>query len=110
MTTTADWGQKGRTVVITGATGYLGRALAHGFSDAGATLFLHGRTQDALDALAAELSDPAERVHTWAADLTETEAGQRLISAALLQTGRIDTLVLNAGTLADGLVAGLTDE
>ncbi|HEX8128961.1 MAG TPA: SDR family NAD(P)-dependent oxidoreductase [Pyrinomonadaceae bacterium] len=110
MKTSADWGQQGRVTIITGATGYLGRALAHGFSDAGATLFLHGRNQESLDALAAELSAPAERIHTWAADLTESDAGQRLISAALLQTGHIDTLVLNAGTLADGLVAGLTDE
>jgi 3-oxoacyl-[acyl-carrier protein] reductase len=110
MMTSADWGQKGRVIVITGATGYLGRALAHGFSDAGATLFLTGRNREALDALAAELSAPAERVHTWAADLTESDAGVRLISAALLKTGRVDTLVLNAGTLADGLVAGLTDE
>ena len=110
MTASADWGQRGRVAVITGATGYLGRALAHGFADAGATLFLHGRKQKSLDALASELSAHAERVRTWAADLTETDAGQRLVSAALSQAGRIDTLVLNAGTLADGLVAGLTDD
>jgi 3-oxoacyl-[acyl-carrier protein] reductase len=109
MTTSADWGQQGRVAIITGATGYLGRALAHGFSDAGATLFLHGRNQESLDALAAGLSAPPERVHTWAADLTESDAGQRLVNEALLKTGHIDTLVLNAGTLADGLVAGLTD-
>jgi 3-oxoacyl-[acyl-carrier protein] reductase len=108
--TSADWGQEGRVVVITGATGYLGRALAQGFADAGATLFLNGRSRESLDALAAELSAPPERVRTWAADLTEREAGGRLVGAALLQFGRVDTLVLNAGTLADGLVARLTDE
>jgi 3-oxoacyl-[acyl-carrier protein] reductase len=111
MMTSADWGQKGRVTIITGATGYLGRALARGFSDAGATLFLSGRKQESLDALTAELSvSSAERVQTFAADLTESDAGERLISTALLMTGRIDTLVLNAGTLSDGLVAGLTDE
>lgn len=110
MTTAADWGQHGRVTVITGATGYLGRALAHGFSDAGATLFLSGRDQESLDALAAELSAPPGRVHTRAADLTGSDAGQRLISEALSRAGRVDTLVLNAGTLADGLVAGLTDD
>jgi 3-oxoacyl-[acyl-carrier protein] reductase len=110
MTASADWGQRERVTLITGATGYLGRALAHGFSDAGATLFLTGRNQQSLDALAAELSAPAERVHTLAADLTSSDAGERLISAALLKTGHLDTLVLNAGMLADGLVAGLTDD
>lgn len=110
MTESPDWGQEGRVAIITGATGYLGRALAHGFGDAGATLFLSGRNQESLDALAAELSAPPERVHTWAADLTESDAGRRLVQAALSRAGRVDTLVLNAGTLADGLVAGLTDE
>ena len=105
-----DWGQKGRVVVITGATGYLGRALAQGFSDAGATLVLTGRNQQALDQLAAELGAVGERAHTVALDLTDSAAGEELIGAALAKTGRIDTLILNAGTLADGLVAGLTDD
>lgn len=109
--TSADWGQEGRVTIITGATGYLGRALARGFSDAGATLFLSGRNQESLDAVASELSaNSSERVQTFVADLTESDAGERLISTALLKTGRVDTLVLNAGTLADGLVAGLTDD
>lgn len=109
--TSAEWGQKGRVTIITGATGYLGRALARGFSEAGATLFLSGRNQSALDAVASELSaSSSQRVQTVAADLTASDGGERLIGAALLQTGRIDTLVLNAGTLEDGLVAGLTDE
>jgi 3-oxoacyl-[acyl-carrier protein] reductase len=111
MMTSAEWGQKGRVTIITGATGYLGRALARGFSEAGATLFLSGRNQSALDAVASELSaSSSQRVQTVAADLTASDGGERLIGAALLQTGRIDTLVLNAGTLEDGLVAGLTDE
>ncbi|HEV2914411.1 MAG TPA: SDR family NAD(P)-dependent oxidoreductase [Pyrinomonadaceae bacterium] len=109
MIASPDWGQNGRVVLITGATGYLGRALAHGFSEAGATLFLTARNQETLGALAAELSTPEERVHTLALDLTDSAAGEHLVSAALLKGGRIDTLVLNAGTLADGLVAGLTD-
>jgi 3-oxoacyl-[acyl-carrier protein] reductase len=110
MMESPDWGQQGRVVVITGATGYLGRALARGFHDAGATLFLTARNQQALDELAARLSGARESVHTAAFDLTDSAASEQLIGAALQKTGRIDTLVLNAGTLADGLVAGLTDE
>ncbi|HEX7997896.1 MAG TPA: SDR family NAD(P)-dependent oxidoreductase [Pyrinomonadaceae bacterium] len=109
MIASPDWGQHGRVCIITGATGYLGRALAHGFAAAGATLFLSARNQEALDALAAELDAPRERLHTLALDLTESNAGEHLINAALLKAGHIDTLILNAGTLADGLVAGLTD-
>jgi NAD(P)-dependent dehydrogenase (short-subunit alcohol dehydrogenase family) len=110
MTASPDWGQGGRVTIITGATGYLGRALAQGFGDAGATLVLTARNGEKLDALAAGLGAPPERVHTLALDLAERDAGERLVREALDRAGRIDTLVLNAGTLADGLVAGLADE
>lgn len=103
-----DWGQKDRVTVITGATGYLGRAIAHGFAEAGSTLVLTGRNEEALDELSKRLP-AAHPIHTFAADMTDSEAGERIVGQALLKTGRIDTLVLNAGTLADGLFAGLTD-
>jgi 3-oxoacyl-[acyl-carrier protein] reductase len=109
MTSFPDWGQEGRVAVLTGATGYLGRALARGFADAGATLLLTGRSQEALDELANELEPAHDRVHTFAVDLTDTAAGEQIVSQARLKTGRLDTLVVNAGTLADGLFAGLTD-
>ena len=109
MTGFPDWGQEGRVTVITGATGYLGRALARGFADAGATLFLSGRSDEALNELVEELAPVQDRVHTFAADLTEPAAGERIVGQALVKTGKIDNLVFNAGTLADGLFAGLTD-
>ena len=100
------WQLKDRITLITGATGYLGRALAKGFSAAGATLFLTGRNEEALAALARE----HERVHTFVADLKEESASESIVNHVLATEGRIDTLVINAGTLADGLVAGLTDD
>ncbi len=109
MTAVPNWGQEGRVTVVTGATGYLGRAIAQGFADAGATLLLTGRDEQALAELADELGPAPDRVHTFAADLTDSAAGERIIGQALLQAGKIDTLVINAGTLADGLFAGLTD-
>ena len=96
-----DWGLEDRVALITGATGYLGRALARGFGAAGAKLFLTGRNEAALAELAKELS-----ARTFAVDLIEGNAAGRVVEEA----GRIDTLVINAGTLADGLVAGLTDD
>ena len=96
-----DWGLEDRVALITGATGYLGQALARGFGAAGAKLFLTGRNEAVLAGLANELS-----ARTLAVDLTEENAGVRVVEEA----GRIDTLIINAGTLADGLVAGLTDD
>jgi len=96
-----DWGLEDRVALITGATGYLGQALARGFGAAGAKLFLTGRNEAVLAELAREL-----RARTLGVDLTEDGAAGRVVEEA----GRIDTLIINAATLADGLVAGLTDD
>lgn len=103
-----DWQLKDRVTLITGATGYLGRALAQGFSDAGARLFLTGRSEDALAELALEFDK--DRVKYLVADLANDTDLNRFMDHVLEGAGRIDTLVINAGTLADGLVASLTDE
>lgn len=96
-----DWGLENRVALITGATGYFGRALARGFGAAGAKLFLTGRNEAVLAELAKELS-----ARTFAVDLADENAATRVVEEA----GHIDTLIINAGTLADGLVAGLTDD
>lgn len=100
-----DWGLKDQVVLITGATGYLGQALARGFAEAGAKLFLTGRNEVALAELEKELS-----ARTLAADLTEANAASSVVDHVLEEAEGIDTLVINAGTLADGLVAGLSDD
>jgi 3-oxoacyl-[acyl-carrier protein] reductase len=96
-----DWGLEDRVALITGATGYLGQALARGFAAAGAKLFLTGRNETVLAELGKELS-----ARTLATDLIKENAAGRVVEEA----GRIDTLIINAGTLADGLVAGLSDD
>ena len=105
----SNWGQEGRVAVITGATGYLGRAISKAFIDAGAIVVLSARDQRSLESLASELRGDG-RVHIVRADLAATGAGEPLIRAAAGITGRIDTLILNAGILDDALVAGLSDE
>jgi 3-oxoacyl-[acyl-carrier protein] reductase len=100
-----NWQLQDRVALVTGATGYLGGALAKGFSEAGAKLFLSGRNEEALSVLQKELGG-----RTIAADLVEENAATSVVTQVLEEAGRIDALILNAGTLADGLVAGLTDD
>jgi 3-oxoacyl-[acyl-carrier protein] reductase len=97
-----DWGLKDRVTLITGATGYLGRALAKGFAAADAKLFLTGRKEEALSQFTT--------ARCIAADLTEENAATSVVNRVIEEAGRIDVLVINAATLADGLVASLTDE
>ena len=75
--------------------------MAKGFADAGARLFLTGRNEAALK----EFSAPG-----FVADLTDAGAAASVVNRVVEEAGRIDVLILNAGTLADGLVAGLTDD
>jgi short-subunit dehydrogenase len=88
----------GRTVLITGATGGLGRAMAGALAEHGAILLLSARKAEALEALGAELPGGGHR--TLPADLAEPGAAERLGADA----GEVDVLVANAGLPAAGLV------
>jgi short-subunit dehydrogenase len=94
----------GRTALLTGATGGLGRAIAKALAGRGAMLALSARKQDALDALAAELPGDGHRV--LPADLAEPGAAERLAAEA----GRVDLLVANAGLPGAGRMEEFSPE
>jgi short-subunit dehydrogenase len=91
----------GRTVLLTGATGGLGNAIARALADKGAKLVMTGRRTDVLEPLAEELSGRA-----IAADLADRAALPKLLEEA----GDVDILVANAGLPADGRVDEFTEE
>lgn len=81
----------GKTALLTGATGGLGRAIAKELADRGVSVILTGRTQSELDQLASELAGDG---HTAIeADLLAEGELERLMEA----TGDHDILVANAG-------------
>ena len=94
----------GKTVLLTGATGGIGRAIAEALAGRGANLVLSARKVDALNELAGSL--PGEhRVAT--ADLGEDGAAERLAADA----GEVDCLVANAGLPGTGKLESFsTDE
>jgi len=94
----------GRSALLTGATGGLGRAIATALASRGAKLTLSGRKPEALAALAAEL--PGEGHRTVPADLAEPGAAEKLAAEA----GDVDVLVANAGLPGGGLLTDLTGE
>jgi short-subunit dehydrogenase len=85
----------GRTVLVTGATGGLGQAIARALVRRGASLVLSGRRAGALEALAAEL-----RGRAVVGDLAVRADVERLASEA----AAVDVLVANAGLPASGLI------
>lgn len=91
----------GSTVLLTGATGGLGVAIARALSAKDAKLILTGRRTDVLEPLASELGAQA-----LAVDLSEPAEVERLLGEA----GEIDILVANAGLPGSGLLESFTAE
>jgi short-subunit dehydrogenase len=91
----------GSTVLVTGATGGLGQAIARSLSAKGARLILTGRRVDVLEPLASELGARA-----LAVDLGEPGEVDRLLSEA----GELDILVANAALPASGMLDSFTME
>lgn len=86
---------KGKTVLITGATGGIGAATAKLLAAGGAQLFLTGRNADKLQAVAATCNVPNER--TFAADLSNPEAVEQLRQHFFKQSNQIDILINASG-------------
>lgn len=93
---------KDRKVLVTGASGSIGHAIAAAFHARGATVTLSGRRKEALEKVAAELGN--ERVHIATCDLGDEESVSKLIPKTLEKMGSIDTLINNAGITKDGLM------
>jgi short-subunit dehydrogenase len=91
----------GARVLLTGATGGLGQAIARGLHARGAILTLTGRRAEVLEPLAAEVGG---RVIVF--DLAEPDAPARLLAAA----GEVDVLVANAGLPGSGRLTSFTPE
>ena len=83
----------GKRVLLTGATGGIGRAAAEALSNAGARVVLAARNEESLRTLAGQLKD----AYPVPADLTQPGQRERLVEAAVNALGGLDILVNNAG-------------
>jgi 3-oxoacyl-[acyl-carrier protein] reductase len=87
----------GQVVVVTGASGGIGSAVADAFADAGARLVLHGRREDVLEASVRKLAERGVEAVAAAGNIRSPETAQAIADAAISSFGRIDILVNNAG-------------
>ncbi|AKJ41694.1 SDR family oxidoreductase [Pragia fontium] len=86
---------KNTRILITGASGGIGGALAHALDQRGACLLLHGRNADVLHHIQQNLLNP-ECHQIVIADLCVDSERQKLVDA-VAQLGGVDILINNAG-------------
>lgn len=88
-----------RTLVLTGANGGIGRAIAELFHASGANLVLTDLDREGLDAFAASLGSP-ERIATIKADASSADDAEKTVALAMERFGGIDFLCAIGGYLS----------
>lgn len=92
-----DYQLKDRVVLITGATGGIGQALARAFAQEGCRLAVSSTSQAKLDAFLPSLGLGPDRLKGFVADVTDEAQVRAFVDGAAAHFGGIDVLVINAG-------------
>jgi len=102
---------EGRTALVTGAAGAIGRGIAEGLAVRGVRVFLTDLEPEAVERVVADFAAQGHQAGGLAADVADEEQVRRLVDAALgFLDGRIDILVNVAGVVAQGKVEDITVE
>jgi NAD(P)-dependent dehydrogenase (short-subunit alcohol dehydrogenase family) len=85
-----------RILLLTGATGHLGEALAQGLCEAGAHLIINARSRANLENLAAHLKKQRYQVSLMPFDISDEAACRKAISSIGSSLGALDGIINNA--------------
>jgi NAD(P)-dependent dehydrogenase (short-subunit alcohol dehydrogenase family) len=101
----------GKVALITGGGRGLGRAMALGFAEAGADVFICARSEDQLAAVQAEVAAATgKRVEYAVVDVSDREQVKQLAVTALDRMGKVDILVNNAGINRPQAIDAIDDD
>src|SRR5581483_11651439 len=100
----------GRTVIITGAGGGLGRAYALAFGAEGANVVVNDIRREAAEAVSEAIRAAGGKAIANDDDITKLATAQRIIDAAVEAFGEVHVLVNNAGICRDRMFVSLSEE
>ena len=87
----------GKVAVVIGGTSGIGRAIAHGFAEAGADVVATSRRVEEVEKTAAEIEALGRRTIRVASDVSDRESLQNLLDKTIETFGKADILVNSAG-------------
>src|SRR5688500_13172081 len=88
---------KGKVAVVIGGTSGIGRAIAHGFAQAGADVVSTSRRAAQVEAVAREIEELGSRSLRVTSDVADRASLERVLSEAIGAFGKVDILVNSAG-------------
>ncbi|MFO1466108.1 MAG: SDR family oxidoreductase [Steroidobacteraceae bacterium] len=100
----------GRTAIITGAGGGLGRAYALTLAAEGANVVVNDIRGEAAQAVVAQIGAAGGRALADQGDITTIEGANGIVAAAVAEFGEVHVLVNNAGVLRDRMFLSLTED
>lgn len=102
---------EGKTALITGASRGIGKEIALKFAKEGANVaFSDIKYDESAELLEKELTELGVKAKGYASDASSFEAGEKLVSDAVEEFGRIDILINNAGITRDNLLMRMTEQ
>ncbi len=101
----------GKTVIVTGASRGIGRAIAHYCASEGASIaFTDLKVDENLLSLEKELNEKGVKAKGYASDASNYQSSQNLIDEVVKDFQTIDVLVNNAGITRDALLMRMSEE
>ncbi len=97
MSAIATYSFQGKTILITGGAGEIGKATAHRFAANGAGIVLLDINENQMAQVAQELQSYDTAVHTFRCDVTNSEQVAQAFAGAVQQVGQLDYVFNNAG-------------
>ncbi len=100
----------GRVAVCIGGTSGIGRAIAHGFADAGADVVCTSRSQEQVDAAASEIEAKGRRTLRVSSDVSDNTSLETLLAKTVSAFGKVDILLNSAGRTKREATLNVSDD